>query len=162
MARMAGYVVSVDSRRPRAVSATYSPRHCPDFTLSHAAPTGAHVLVDVTTTSVTRSTALPAAAKAAGVAARGARAAKLHCYGAIAPHVVLPFVLEDAGALGKDAIDFVHKCKKKLQNQLPSMTEAELNWSNRGFSNYFFQSLSLANARGLGHYFTTAATMLTT
>ena len=108
------------------------------------------------------STALPAAAKAAGVAARGARAAKLHCYGAIAPHVVLPFVLEDAGALGKDAIDFVHKCKKKLQNQLPSMTEAELNWSNRGFSNYFFQSLSLANARGLGHYFTTAATMLTT
>ena len=31
--------------------------------------------------------------------------------------------MEDAGALGKDVIDFVHKCKKKLQNQLPSMTD---------------------------------------
>ena len=111
----------------------------------------------MTTTSVTKRSALPLAAESAGAAARGAADAKHHAYGAVAPHVVLPFVVEDAGALGKDAIGFLKRCKKKLKNSLPALTESDSNWSNRGFSNYFFQSFSLANARGLGHFFTTAA-----
>ena len=79
---------------------------------------------------------------------------------AIAPHVLLPFVVEDAGALGKEAMGFVKACKAKLKDTLPTISESELNWSNHGFSNYFFQSLSLANLKGQAYYFTTAAVLL--
>ena len=39
MTRMCNHTMSVDSRRPRAVSAVYSPMWCPDVTLLHEAPT---------------------------------------------------------------------------------------------------------------------------
>ena len=44
-----------------------------------------------------------------------AAADKHHVYGAVAPHVVLPFVVEHAGALGREADKFFHACVKKLK-----------------------------------------------
>ena len=160
MYRVCNHNLSVDCRRPRAVSAVYSPLVCPDVTLLHAAPNGAHVVIDVTTTSVTKAGALPAASESAGATARGAAAEKLGKYGALGPHVLLPFVVEDAGALGKEAKDFLKKCKGVLRDTLPMVSESELNWSNRGFSNYFYQSLSLANVQGMGFFFTSAAAIV--
>ena len=79
---------------------------------------------------------------------------------ALGPHVLLPFVVEDAGALGKEAKDFLKKRKGVLRDTLPMVSESELNWSNRGFSNYFYQSLSLANVQGMGFFFTSAAAIV--
>ena len=110
----------------------------------------------MTTSSVTTRTALPAAARIPGVTAEGAEATKRRVYGDVAPSKVLPFAVEEGGALGKDARQFVQWCKKRVRDESPSFDLAEMNWSNRGFSNWAFQSVSLANTKGLGHYFTAA------
>ena len=57
------------------------------------------------------------------------------------------------------AKDFLKKCKGVLRDTLPMVSESELNWSNRGFSNYFYQLLSLANV-GMGFFFTSAAAIV--
>ena len=154
IARFASFHVSIDSRRH--VAPVYSPNHIPDLSLIHAAPNGGYILIDVTTSSVTTRTALPAAARIPGVTAEGAEATKRRVYGDVAPSKVLPFAVEEGGALGKDARQFVQWCKKRVRDESPSFDLAEMNWSNRGFSNWAFQSVSLANTKGLGHYFTAA------
>ena len=158
MARFAGFNVSVDSRR--LIAPVYSPHHIPDLSLIHAAPNGGHVLIDVTTTSVTKGTALPAAAQIPGVAAQGAEAVKRRVYGNVTPHRVVPFAVEEGGALGKEALGFLLWCRKRVRADSPSFDLAEMNWSSRGFSNWAFQCLSLANAKGLGHYFTSACSCI--
>ena len=112
MARFAGFNVSVDSRR--LIAPVYSPHHIPDLSLIHAAPNGGHVLIDVTTTSVTKGTALPAAAQIPGVAAQGAEAVKRRVYGNVTPHRVVPFAVEEGGALGKEALGFLLWCRKRV------------------------------------------------
>ena len=69
---------------------------------------------------------------------------------------VAPWVEElvDSG----EAMGFVKACKAQPKGTLPTISESELNWSNHGFSNYFFQSLSLANLKA--YYYTTAAALL--
>ena len=83
-----------------------------------------------------------------------------HSYGAVAPHVVLPFVVEHAGALGKDADKFFHAIVKKVRNELNASEEAESSWSSRGFSNFYYQRISVANLKGLGHFFLVAEALL--
>ena len=86
-----------------------------------------------------------------------ASAAKLHKYGDVSPHVVLPFVVEHAGALGKDAMGNFRRCRTLVKNRLSHQQDAISTWSSRGFSNYFLQALSVANLKGLGHFFMVAA-----
>ena len=160
MAKRAGHVVSYDCRRPRPISRTYSPNYCPDITLLHGSETGSHVLVDVTVPSVVKQSAMPAAACMARAVSSAAEAGKRHSYGAVAPHVVLPFVVEHAGALGKDADKFFHAIVKKVRNELNASEEAESSWSSRGFSNFYYQRISVANLKGLGHFFLVAEALL--
>ena len=162
VARRAGHVVSYDCRRARAISRTYSPNYCPDITLLHGSKTGSHVLVDVTVPSVVKQTAMPAASCMARAVSSAAEADKRHSYGAVAPHVVLPFVVEHAGALGKEADKFFHAIIKKVNNELNASEEAESSWSSRGFSNYYYQRISVANLKGLGHFFMVAEALLRT
>ena len=57
-------------------------------------------LISITRTIVPASSHTPSAAATAGAAS------KLGVYGNVQPHVVLPFVVEHAGALGKEAMVF--------------------------------------------------------
>ena len=160
MARHARYHVSHDSRRPRATSAVYSPHYCPDFSLLHGSSGGTHVLVDVTCPSVVTRTIVPASSHTPSAAATAAAASKLGVYGDVQPHVVLPFVVEHAGALGKEAMGFFKECRKKVSNELSDRDAARSTWSSWGFSNFYLQSFSVANLKGQGHFFASAAAIL--
>ena len=81
-------------------------------------------------------------------------------YGNVAPHVVLPFVVEHAGALGPAAMQHFQRCRKIAVNELAPAQDDLSTWSSRGFSNWHLQSLSVANCKGLGHFFMTAAAVL--
>ena len=90
------------------------------------------------------------------VAAAAAESAKFDMFGDVRPHTVLPFAVEDGGALGIEALKFFHQCKDACGNGLNTLstpkTSARLQtWSARGFSNFFFKSLSVSNYRGLPH-----------
>ena len=92
---------------------------------------------------------------------------KLGCLGCEKPGhhleiytLVLPFVVEHAGALGKDADKFFHAIVKKVRNELNASEEAESSWSSRGFSNFYYQRISVANLKGLGHLFLVAEALL--
>ena len=91
-----------------------------------------------------------------------AAADKHHVYGAVAPHVVLPFVVEHAGALGREADKFFHACIKKARNDLSPFEEAASSWSCRGLSNWYYQKISVSNLKGLGHFFMVVAAILRT
>ena len=79
-------------------------------------------------------------------------------YGNITPHTLLLFVVEEPGALGTEAMQFPKNFKRKLRDSTVFVDSADLNWSNRG--HYFFQSFSLANIKGLGHFVNRAAGIL--
>ena len=160
MSSTAAFHVSNDANRPRAVSRAYSPNWCPDLTLIHGSHIGSHVLVDVTCTSVVATGVLPAASHTARIASVGAAASKLHKYGNVQPHNVLPFVVEHAGALGKEAMEHFRRCRKLVSNKLTVHQSEISTWSSRGFSNFFLQALSVANVKGLGHFFMIAANIL--
>ena len=162
MARRASHHISYDSRRPRAASITYSPLWRPDLTLLHGSDTGTHVLIDATTSSVVSQSALPMSARSPTSVTTAAAAAKYARYGNVQPHVVLPFAVEHAGGLGKEAFAFVKRCMKKVRNELSGRENELSNWSCRGFSNYYLQRLSLATVKGLGHYFSVSAAILRT
>jgi hypothetical protein len=89
-----------------------------------------------------------------------AMCSKLRVYGDVQPHVVLPFVVEHAGALGKEAMGFFKECRKKVSNELSDRDAARSTWSSWGFSNFYLQSLSVANLKGQGHFFASAAAIL--
>ena len=78
-------------------------------------------------------------------------------YGNVAPDMVLPFVVEHAGALGKEAKELFQRCRKIAVNQLSPHQDEFSTWSSRGFSNYYLQTISVANLKGLGHFFMTTA-----
>ena len=160
MARRAGHTVSHDANRPRHVSQVYSPNWCPDFTSLHGSEAGTHFLVDVTCPSVVKATTLPAAASLPRCAALAAEAGKRQTYGAVAPHVTLPFIVEHGGALGEEAMKFFKSCRTKVRNELDAADERESTWSTWGFSNFHFQQLSVANLKGQGHFFATVGNIL--
>ena len=93
-------------------------------------------------------------------AAMAAAACKLHKYGDVNPHVVLPFVVEHAGALGKEAMEHFRRCRSLVKNCLSPQQDSVSTWSSLGFSNFFLQKLSVANLKGLGHFFMIAASII--
>ena len=144
------------------MSAAYSPRWCPDFTLLHGSAGASHILVDITVPSVVSRSALPVASEDPNAVAVSAEASKHATYGPVQPHVVLPFVVEDAGGLGPAAEKFLHCCKDKCNNELSDYEYEKSNWSSYGFSNYYRQQLAVANAAGVGHYMMVVAAILRT
>ena len=95
-------------------------------------------------------------------AATAAEASKYAMYGNVGAHQVLPFAVEDGGAVtdmrqcSKFWPKFFHKCKAACNNQLSGLDCERQTWSAQGFSNFFFQSISVAHYRGLAHLFRTA------
>ena len=68
------------------------------------------------------------------------------------PHTVLPFVVEHAGGHGinKEGMQFFRMCRDAVDSKLNTRASGLSSWSSKGFSNFFLQSLSLANLKGLG------------
>ena len=85
---------------------------------------------------------------------------KYQSYGNVDPHVVLPFAVEDGGALGKEARRLFFMCRDQCSNRLLAADDDVASWSARGFSNFFFQQLSRANLKGLAHFFQRAAAVV--
>ena len=90
---------------------------------------------------------------------------KQHDYGHVHPHTLLPFVVEHAGALGKEAMGLFFSYRKKAkyinkENGLPASVNGISTWSSRGFTNWFMQSFSVANLKGQGHFIATAANVI--
>ena len=116
-------------------------------------------MVDATCPSVVTRTIVPASSHTPSAAAV---ASKLGVYGDVQPHVVLPFVVEHAGALGKEAMGFFKECRKKVSNELGDRDAARATWPSWGFSNFYrdLQLFSVANLKGQGHFFASAAAIL--
>ena len=77
---------------------------------------------------------------------------KCRTYGVVAPHVVLPFVLDDSGGLGKEDLS-----SPVPGSQLAQRDFERMNWSCAAFTTYYLQSLSLASVKGWGHFFMVAS-----
>ena len=117
-------------------------------------------IVDVACPSIVKNTALPAAALTPLIVATDTESFKHGLYGHVAPHVVLPFVVESGGALGKEARRFFQRVQKKVFNRLTPKEEELASWSAIGFCNYYHQALSVATLKGQGHFFSVAAAVL--
>ena len=118
-------------------------------------------MVDVTCPSVVTRTIVPASSHTPSAAATVAAAAsKLGVYGDVQPDTVLPFVVEHPGALGKEAMWFFKECRKKVSNELSDRDAARSTWASWGFSNFYLRSFSVANLKGQGHFFASAAAIL--
>ena len=89
-----------------------------------------------------------------------AEANKRRTYGNVAPHVVLPFVLDDSGGLGKEARKFLLSCRDRAEGQLAPRDFEKLNWSCSAFTTFYLQKLSLASVRGWGHFFMVVSSIL--
>ena len=160
MARCASKTVSWDSKRGRAQSIAYSPLHCPDLTLLHGASDHTHVIIDIVGPSVVAPTGLVGAASTSRAPADAAEARKFRSYGPLAPHTLVPFAVEDSGALGREAVKLFKDLQKQCRNKLGAHRAGLQTWAARGFASFYLQSLSVANLRGQGHYFMTAASAL--
>ena len=151
MCRYTGKHISWDSKKAKSRSVGYSPHHIPDLTLLHGAPDKSHILIDVVGPSVVTDNIIDASSAMPRVAAAAAESAKFDMFGDVRPHTVLPFAVEDGGALGIEALKFFHQCKDACGNGLNTQDSDVQTWSARGFSNFFFQSLSVSNYRGISH-----------
>ena len=67
------------------------------------------------------------------------------------PRTVLPFVVEHAGGINKGGVQFFRMCRDAANSKLNTRASGLSSWSSTGFSNFFLQSLSLANLKGLGN-----------
>ena len=106
------------------------------------------MLVDVTCPSVVTRTIVPASSHAPSAAATAAAASKLGVYGNVQPHVVLPFAVEHAGALGKEAMGFFKERHKKVSNELSDRGDVVI--MGVLHCNFYLQSLSVAYGPGPG------------
>ena len=112
MARHASKHAPCSPRDPRAAPNAHSPDCRPDITLIHGAHDGDCALVHVTCPSVATCTraALPAACHmplATDIAATAVEHAR---YGGPHPHTVPPFVVEHAGSINKERMQFFRMC----------------------------------------------------
>ena len=57
----------------------------------------------------------------------------------------------------KEGMQFFRMCRDAADNKLNARASDLSSWSSKGFSNFFLQSLSLANLKGLGHLFMVTA-----
>ena len=81
-------------------------------------------------------------------------------YGDVGHHQVLPFAVEDGGALGNEAQRFFNRCKDICSNALSGIDAERQTWSAQGFSNFYYQSISVSNYRGLGYHLMTAGNII--
>ena len=72
-------------------------------------------------------------------------------FGDVGTHTVLPFAIEDVGAMGSEATKFFYDCRNKCLNELRGRELDLQTWSARGFTNFFSQSFSVSSYRGLAH-----------
>ena len=89
--------------------------------------------------------------------ASAATAVKHARYGYVHPHAVLPFVVEHAAGINKEGVQFCRMCQNTADSKLHARASGLSSWSSKGLSNFFLQSLSLANLKGLGHLFMVTA-----
>ena len=160
LARVAGHNVSHDARRPHRGYRAYSPNWCPDLTCLFGTKDHTHILIDITCPSVVSSAAVGVASVDPNALSVAHEANKRHTYGVVAPHVVLPFVLDDSGGLGKEAFKFLLECRDRAAGQLATQDFEKTNWSCRAFTTYYLQRLSLASVRGWGHFFMVVSSIL--
>ena len=73
------------------------------------------------------------------------------------PYTAMPLVVEHAGGIIKEGMQFVRMCRDAADNKLNARASDLSSWSSKGFSNFFLQSLSLANLKGLVHLFMVTA-----
>ena len=80
-------------------------------------------------------------------------------YGDVHPHTAPPFVVGHAGGINKEGVQFFRMCRDAADSKLNARASGLSSWSScsKGFSNFFLQSLSLANLKGLGHLFMVTA-----
>ena len=81
-------------------------------------------------------------------------------YGNLHPHTVIPFVVEHAGGINKEGMQFFRMCRDAADSKLNARASGLPSWSSKGLSAFFLQSLSLAIAnlyKGLGHLFMVTA-----
>ena len=81
-------------------------------------PRTTHILVDITCPSVVSAATLPIASTDPRAVSLAHEANKRRTYGVVAPHVVLPFVLDDSGGLGKEAWTCLLQCRNRAGSQL--------------------------------------------
>ena len=116
MARHASKHVSYSSRRPRDASLAHSPNWPPGITLINGARDGNHALADVTCPSAVTRAALPAACHMPLATAIAATAMEHSRHGDGHPHTVLPFVVEHAGGINKEGMQFSRMCRDAADN----------------------------------------------
>eukprot|EP00899_Mesostigma_viride_P022595 jgi/Mesvir1/351/Mv21743-RA.1 len=147
-------------------AAFYSPNHRPDIVVLDFEGGGRHLLIDV---SVARPLALSHVAGAsltAGYTAdRAERAkldpglrrrytadraerAKLLAYGDVGHHRVVPFVLEEFGAMGPLTSAFFKECCRLQEDRL-DLEGQRAPWSARTWTSYWRQRLSVALTRAM-------------
>jgi hypothetical protein len=160
MARAAGHKISHDSSRPHTGHRAYSPHWRTDFTSLFGSKDHTHIICDVTCPSVVTASALHVTASDPDALSLAHAADKRRTYGAVAPHVVLPLVVDDSGGLGKEAWQFLLECRDKAAGRVAVGDFGDLNWSCSSFTSYYLQSISLASVRGWGHFFMVASSML--
>eukprot|EP00899_Mesostigma_viride_P022928 jgi/Mesvir1/381/Mv11276-RA.1 len=131
-------------------AAFYSPNHRPDIVVldfEGGRPGGRHLLIDV---SVARPLALSPVAGAsltAGHTADRAERAKLLAYGDVGHHRVVPFVLEEFGAMGMTSAFFKECCR--LREDRLDLEGQRAPWSARTWTSYWRQRLSVALTRAM-------------
>ena len=99
-----------------------------------------HVLVDVTCPSVADATcaALPAAWHMPLATAIAAAAMNHAGDGNMHLHMVLPFVVEHAGGINKEGIQFFRMCWDATDSKLNARASGLPSWSSKGFSKFSY------------------------
>ena len=107
---------------------------------------------------VTRA-ALPAAFHMPLATAIAATAMKHARYGNVHPRACThsATLVEHAGGINKEGMQFFRMCRDAAENKLNARASDLSSWSSKEFSNFFLQSLSLANLKGRGHLFMVTA-----
>ena len=95
LARVAGHDVSYDSRCPHHGHRAYSPNSRPDLTCLFGTQNHTHILVDITCPSVFAAGVVQVASRDPKAVTQAHEAHKRRTYGNVAPHVALPFVLDN-------------------------------------------------------------------
>ena len=64
-------------------------------------------------------------------------------YGNVHPHTVLPFVVEHAGGINKEGMQFARMRRDAADSKLNTRASDLSSWPSKGSSNFSLQSLSL-------------------
>ena len=62
------------------------------------------------------------------------------------PHTVLPFVVEHAGSINKEGMQFFMMCRDAADNKLNTRASHLSSWSSKGFSNFFLQATVISSS----------------